>query len=178
MAQSADCAVFASRLQSQHSQSLGNDNALDFVVWWWDTLENLKSLHGCGTTGGLVRNHTTDGLVEDSGWGTEMERTCSKLVRISPSVGCDQSQLADDNILPPRVGLYLVIFRRYAWYLTIIEMKSAFHHCISISSMRDIESIESHSITLSSQGITYASHGRTLQRCSRPHIAQRRSSGR
>lgn len=78
MAQSTDSAVFASRLQSQHSQSLGNDNALDFVVWRWDTLENLKSLHGGGTTGGLVRNHTTDGLVEDSGWGTEMERTYSR----------------------------------------------------------------------------------------------------
>jgi hypothetical protein len=29
--------------------------------------------------------------------------------------------------LPPRVGLYLVIFRRYAWYFTIIETTSVHH---------------------------------------------------
>jgi len=77
VAQSANSAVFSAGLQSQHSQSLRNDNPLDFVVWCWDTLENLKSLHGGGTTGSLVRNHSADGLVEDSGWGTEMERTSS-----------------------------------------------------------------------------------------------------
>jgi hypothetical protein len=66
VAQSANCAVLSSRLQSQDSQSLWNNDSLDFVVWWWDTLEDLKSLHGSGTTGGLVGNHATDGLVEDS----------------------------------------------------------------------------------------------------------------
>ena len=66
VAQSTDCAVLASGLQSQYSQGLGNDHSLDFVVWWWDTLENLKSLHSSGSTGGLVGNHATDGLVEDS----------------------------------------------------------------------------------------------------------------
>lgn len=75
VAQSANGAVFSARLQSQHAQSLGNHDSLDFVVWWWDTLENLESLQGGGSTGGLVGNHTTDGLVEDSWWGTEMERT-------------------------------------------------------------------------------------------------------
>jgi hypothetical protein len=75
MAQSANRAVLSAGLQSQYSQSLGNDYSLDFVVWWWDTLENLKSLHSSGTTGGLVGNHATDGLVEDSGRSTEMERT-------------------------------------------------------------------------------------------------------
>ena len=28
-------------------------------------------------------------------------------------------QLERRNILPPRVGLYRVIFRRYAWYFTV-----------------------------------------------------------
>ena len=66
MAQSADCAVLAAGLQSQDSQGLGNHDTLDFVIWWWDTLKHLESLHCGGTTGGLVGNHATDGLVEDS----------------------------------------------------------------------------------------------------------------
>merc|ERR1712058_33562 len=66
VAQSANGAVLASRLQSQDSQGLWDHNTLDFVVWWWNTLEDLKSLHSSGTTGGLVGNHATDGLVEDS----------------------------------------------------------------------------------------------------------------
>jgi len=75
--ESADSAVLASWLQSQDTESLWDDHALDLVVWWWDTLEDLKSLHGSGTTSSLVRNHTTDGLVEDSRWSTEMEWTTS-----------------------------------------------------------------------------------------------------
>ena len=30
----------------------------------------------------------------------------------------------EDDGLPPRVGLYRVIFRRYAWYFTVIKVKS------------------------------------------------------
>lgn len=76
VAESANRAVLASGLQSQDSQGLGNNHSLDFVVWWWDTLEDLESLHGSGATSGLVGNHTADGLVEDSRRGTEMEGTC------------------------------------------------------------------------------------------------------
>ena len=66
MAQSANRAVLSARLQSQYPQCLRDNNSLDFVIWRWDTLENLESLHSSGTTGGLVGNHATDGLVEDS----------------------------------------------------------------------------------------------------------------
>ena len=66
MAQSANSAVLSARLQSQYSQGLWYNHSLDLVVWWWDTLENLKSLHCGGTTSGLVGNHATDSLVEDS----------------------------------------------------------------------------------------------------------------
>jgi hypothetical protein len=66
VAQSANREVLSAGLQSQNSQSLGYNHSLLFVIWWWNTLENLKSLQSSGTTGGLVGNHATDGLVEDS----------------------------------------------------------------------------------------------------------------
>lgn len=75
MGQTADSAVLASGLKSEDTEGLGDNHALDLVVWGWDTLEDLKSLHGGGTTGSLVWDHTTDGLVKDAGWGAEMERT-------------------------------------------------------------------------------------------------------
>jgi len=77
VAESADGAVLASWLQSQDAEGLWDDHSLDLVVWWWDTLEDLQSLHGGGTTGGLVWDHTADGLVEDTGWGAEVEWTSS-----------------------------------------------------------------------------------------------------
>lgn len=75
MGEAADSAVLASWLESENAKGLRNDHALDLVVWGWDTLEDLESLHGGGTTGGLVWDHTTDGLVEDAGWSAEMEWT-------------------------------------------------------------------------------------------------------
>ena len=78
MAQSTNSAVLAAGLQSQYSQSLGDNDTLGLVIWWWDTLENLKSLHSSGTPGGLVRDHAADSLVEDSRWGTEMEWACDE----------------------------------------------------------------------------------------------------
>lgn len=77
MAESANRAVLPSGLQSQDPQSLGNNHSLDLVVWWWDTLEDLKSLHGSSATGSLVGNHAAYGLVEDSRWGAEVEGTCN-----------------------------------------------------------------------------------------------------
>ena len=54
-----------------------DDYARLLVVWRWDTLEDLQSLHGSGSTSGLVRNHATDGLVEDTAGCAEMEGTAS-----------------------------------------------------------------------------------------------------
>lgn len=75
VAQTADGAVLATGLQSQDTESLGNDHLLLLIVGGRDTLEDLEALQSGGTAGGLVRNHTTDGLVEDSGGGAEVEGT-------------------------------------------------------------------------------------------------------
>jgi len=75
VAQAADGAVLATGLQSQDTESLGNDHLLLLIVGGRYTLENLEALQSGGTTGGLVRNHTTDGLVEDSGGSAEVEGT-------------------------------------------------------------------------------------------------------
>jgi hypothetical protein len=75
VAQTADSAVLAAGLQSQDTEGLGNDHLLLLVVGGRDTLEDLESLKGGGTPGGLVGNHATDGLVEDPRRGAEVEGT-------------------------------------------------------------------------------------------------------
>lgn len=71
--ETADSAVLASWLQAEDTESLWDNHALDLVVWGWDTLKDLKSLHGGSTTSSLVWDHTTDSLVEDAGWSAEVE---------------------------------------------------------------------------------------------------------
>jgi len=71
----ADSAVLSAGLQSQDTEGLWHNHALGGVVWWWDTLEDLKTLQSSLPAGCLVCNHASDGLVEDAGWGTEVERT-------------------------------------------------------------------------------------------------------
>jgi len=75
MTQTANRAVFPPRLQSQYPQRLWYDHTLLLVIRWWDTFENLETLHCGRTTGGLVRDHATDGFVEYSGRSAEMEWT-------------------------------------------------------------------------------------------------------
>jgi hypothetical protein len=73
--QTTDSAELAAGLESENAESLGNDDLLGLVVGRGDTLEDLKALESGGTTGSLVRHHTTDGLVEDSGGSAEVEGT-------------------------------------------------------------------------------------------------------
>lgn len=75
MATYLDGAVLAAWLQSQDSESLGDDHLLLLVIWCWDTLEKLDSLDGSLSSGELVRKHTTDGSEEDAAWGTLVEGT-------------------------------------------------------------------------------------------------------
>lgn len=75
VAQTANGAVLATGLQSQDTESLGNDHLLLLIVGGRDTLEDLEALQSGGTAGGLVGDHTTDGLVEDSGGSAEVEGT-------------------------------------------------------------------------------------------------------
>lgn len=75
VAQTADGAVLAAGLKSEDTEGLGNDHLLLGVVGRGNTLEDLEALESGGTAGGLVGDHATDGLVEDSRGGTEMEGT-------------------------------------------------------------------------------------------------------
>jgi hypothetical protein len=75
VAETANCAVLAAGLQTEDAQGLGNNDTLLLVVWRRNTLEDLQAFHSSGTTGSLVGNHAPDGLVEDAGRSTEVERT-------------------------------------------------------------------------------------------------------
>jgi hypothetical protein len=73
--QTTDSAELAAGLKTENTESLGNDDLLGLVVGRGNTLEDLKALESGGTTGSLVGDHATDGLVEDSGRSTEVEGT-------------------------------------------------------------------------------------------------------
>lgn len=64
VAETANSAVLAARLQSENPERLRDDHALLLVVWWGHTLEALEALHGGGAAGGLVRDHATDSSPE------------------------------------------------------------------------------------------------------------------
>ena len=90
MAETANGAVLATGLEAEHTESLGNNNTLLLVVWGRDTLKDLESLQRSGTTGGLVRNHAADGLVENAGRSTEVESTTSRV---------DKTSLAEESVV-------------------------------------------------------------------------------
>lgn len=75
VAETADCAVLTARLQAQDTQSLRNHHLLHLVVRGRDALEDLEPLHRSGPSGRLVGDHATDGLIEDPGRCSEVERT-------------------------------------------------------------------------------------------------------
>ncbi|KAI6771083.1 hypothetical protein HG531_009938 [Fusarium graminearum] len=104
--QTTDSAELAAGLESENAESLGNDDLLGLVVGRGDTLEDLKALESSGTTGSLVGDHATDGLVEDSGRSAEVEGTYIESMTV---VQCSGNGFDS----PPRVGLYRVIFRRH-----------------------------------------------------------------
>ena len=80
VAQPSNCAVLSARFQSQDAEGLWNNHSLLLVVWWWDTLEDLETLHSSSTPGSLVWNHASNSLVEDLAWGTEVEWTTASWV--------------------------------------------------------------------------------------------------
>ena len=75
VAETANSAELAAGLQTEDTESLGNNDLLLLVVGGRDTLEDLESLKSGSAAGGLVRDHAADGLVEDSRGGTEVEGT-------------------------------------------------------------------------------------------------------
>lgn len=92
VAEAANSAVLAAGLQSEDTQSLGNNHLLLLVVRGRDTLEDLKSLESGGTAGGLVGDHATDGLVKDAGRGAEVEGTCIKSDLAIEDIGMGSSE--------------------------------------------------------------------------------------
>ena len=68
-----DCAVFATRLQSQDTQSLRNDHTLLLVVGWRNTLKELEAFQSGSAASSLVGDHTADGPVENLGWCAVVE---------------------------------------------------------------------------------------------------------
>ena len=109
-----DGAELSSGLQSKNTEGGRDDHLLLAVIGRGHTLEELESLESGGSTGGLqipnqhfvsylrlphhcrllthlVGNHTTDGLVEDSGRSTVMERT--------GLLGVDQMPLVEELVV-------------------------------------------------------------------------------
>ena len=64
MTQPPHGAIFPSRLQPQHTQSLRDHHALLVVVWRRYTLEGLEALHGLRAALSLVGNHAANGAPE------------------------------------------------------------------------------------------------------------------
>jgi len=75
MAQPSYGTIFPPRLQSQYPQCLWYYHSLLLVVRGRDTFEDLETFHSSGTTSGLMRDHASYGLVEDTGGSAEVEGT-------------------------------------------------------------------------------------------------------
>lgn len=103
--QLTDGGVLSTLLQSQHSQSLWHNNSLLLVVWRWNTLKHLQSLQSSLTSGGLVRNHTSDGFVQNSRWGSEVEWTLGSVVSGSLSQVVVELQLVSEELTGDVQGL-------------------------------------------------------------------------
>ena len=70
-----DGGKLAAGLKSENAESSGDDHELLSVVRRGNTLVDLQSLEGGGTTSGLVGKHSSDGLVENARRSTVVERT-------------------------------------------------------------------------------------------------------
>lgn len=65
--ETADCAVLAAGLETQDTQSLGNNDTLLAVVGSGHTLKGLEAVQGSGAARSLVRQHATDSAPEHLG---------------------------------------------------------------------------------------------------------------
>lgn len=78
--ETANGAELTAGLQSQDTEGLGDDHLLLLVVGRGNTLEDLETLKSGGTASSLVGDHATDGLVEDTRRGAEVEGTTASRV--------------------------------------------------------------------------------------------------
>jgi hypothetical protein len=86
-----DGAVLAARLQSEDSESLGDDDLLLLVIGGGDALEELDPLDGSLASGELVREHASDRAEEDLAG--------SALVEGTALVGLDQMALVEEVLV-------------------------------------------------------------------------------
>lgn len=96
---SANGAVLSAGLESQNSQGLGDDHSLLLVVRGGDTLKHLESLQSSLTSGSLVGDHTSNGLVEDSRGGSEMEGSVGSVESSSLSQVGGVLELGSEKLL-------------------------------------------------------------------------------
>jgi hypothetical protein len=76
MAETAHSAVLASGLEPKNTEGLRNNHLLLLVVRRRNALEDLEALKGGSAASGLMGDHATDSLVEDTGGSAEVEGTC------------------------------------------------------------------------------------------------------
>jgi hypothetical protein len=110
VAEASDGAVLASRLESQDSEGLGDYHLLHLVVGGGHALEHLEPLQCGGAAGRLVGDHAADGLVEDSGRGSEVERTWGAVSGPDREAGSGVGLTASRGIVAshlPEVGVVL-----------------------------------------------------------------------
>lgn len=68
-------AVLPAGLESEDTESGGNNHLLDLVLGGGNTLEQSETGQSGGTSRRLVGNHSSDGLVEDPRGSSEVEGT-------------------------------------------------------------------------------------------------------
>jgi len=79
VAQPTEGAELPAWLEPENLKGGGDDHPLLLVVWGWDTLEGLESLHGILSPLGLVGNHAPHSPPEHFGGGTEVEGAAARL---------------------------------------------------------------------------------------------------
>jgi len=77
MAETAHSAVLASGLEPKNTEGLRNNHLLLLVVRRRNALEDLEALKGGSAASGLMGDHATDSLVEDTGGSAEVEGTAA-----------------------------------------------------------------------------------------------------
>lgn len=72
VAQTTEGGETTTGFETENTESSGDDHAFDFIEGGGDSFKDLHAFEGSGTTGSLVRDHSTDSAPENASWGTEV----------------------------------------------------------------------------------------------------------